>query len=141
LTIWQSRYAPKTGILWQNLSYFFSEVWELKVVILHIFSWRLNQTKQTTVHKKILLLWLSEAVFVRQFSLFMLWNSHMHSKKHFLSKLIIYVIGRKLKMLHCIFLFDPLATKNYKKVCTLGSRAIFVKTIFTILIKKQLFLD
>jgi hypothetical protein len=67
LTICQSGFAPKTGIFRWNLHYFSDKAFELKIVILNIFTWSFSHTKQKNIHKKFAIL-AARAVIVSTIS-------------------------------------------------------------------------
>ncbi len=46
-------FAPKIAFLWQNLYYFSGKAWALKMVILHIFNWSFDDSKQKSNSKKV----------------------------------------------------------------------------------------
>ncbi len=135
-------FCPQTGILWQNLYFFSSKAWELKVVILHILNWSFSHIKPKTILKKF------APLAAREFQFFF-----GHKTGNFALKKSIFWLNwqyspgsaRKLKILNYIFLFlfDPFAAQRKtitKYLAPLAAWAIFVCSLFMILNKKNLFL-
>ena len=117
-------FCSKNSPFWQNLHYFSSKAWELKMVILHIFIWSFLDTKQKSISKKCATLTARAAfvcaillLFALKTALFWLNWQYFSCKAWELKMVILHIFN---------WSFDDTKQKSIsKKVCYFGCQSCF----------------